>query len=176
MPFCIIEFATELPPESEQCFLAAGLVVVFHLIGEQYPFGVDFIGYRGSGEAPALPDEVERDLTPCHIPKLSSLEFVFNHVPFAMHVSTYPFQLLFELEETDTLSFNCRPENLPERFGNINVGYNNGPLLLKPCPHCLPQSRENEWHVRHYELLAIQEWREIASRNSVGKYVFERTK
>jgi hypothetical protein len=91
LPFCIVECAVEVPPESEQCFLAAGLVVVFHLIGEPYPFGADFIGYRGSGEAPLLSDKVERDLIPCHIPKLSSLEVVFNHVPSATCVSTYPF-------------------------------------------------------------------------------------
>jgi hypothetical protein len=54
-----------------------------------------------------------------------------NHVQFATHVSTHPFQLVFELEETDILSFNNRLENLPERFGNINVGYSNGSLLLK---------------------------------------------
>jgi hypothetical protein len=39
--------------------------------------------------------------------------------------------LLFELEETDISSFNCHLENLPKRFGNLNVGYNNDPLLLK---------------------------------------------
>lgn len=131
VPFCILECRKEIPSESEQCFLAAGLVVVFHLIGEPYPFGVDFIGYRGSSEAPPLPDEVERDLAPCHIPKISSLEIIFNHVPGATHVSTYPFQLLFELEETDISSFNREIEQLPERFGNLNVGYSNGPLLLK---------------------------------------------
>ena len=131
VPFCVVECMKEIPPESEQCFLAAGLVVVFHLIGEPYPFGVNFIGYRGSADAPHLPDDVERDLVPCHLPKLSSLEFIFNHVPSAIHVSTYPFQLLFELEETDISSFDSQLENLPERFGSLNVGYNNGPLLLK---------------------------------------------
>src|SRR5437762_10103803 len=70
VPFCVVECRNEIPPASEQCFLAAGLVVVFHLIGESYPFGVDFIGYRGSAEAPPLPKEVERDLAPCHIPKI----------------------------------------------------------------------------------------------------------
>ena len=131
VPFCVVECRKEVPVESEQCFLAAGLVVVFHMIGEPYPFGVDFIGYRGSAEAPRLPKDVERDLAPCHIPKISSLEFVFNQVRRARHVSTYPFQLLFELEETDVTSFNIEIERLPERFGNMNVGYTNGPLLLR---------------------------------------------
>ena len=131
MPFCVVECRNEVPPESKQCFLAAGLVVVFHLIGTPYPFGANFIGVRGSSEAPELPDQVERDLTPCRIPNISSLEAIFNHVPSATHVSTYPFQLLFELEETDISTFNSKLENLPERFGSLNVGYNNGPLLLK---------------------------------------------
>ena len=127
VPFCVCECSKEVPPESKQCLLA----VVFHLIGEPYPFGVDFIGYGGSGEAPPLPDEVYRNLTPSHIPKLSSLEFIFNYVPSATHVSTYPFQLLFELEETNIPSFNSQLENLPERFGSLNIGYNNGPLLKR---------------------------------------------
>jgi hypothetical protein len=131
VPFCVVECRKETPPESEQCFLAAGLVVVFHLIGEPYPFGVDFLGYRGSAEAPALPEEVERDLAPCRIPKISSLEIVFNYVPRAIHISSYAFQLLFELEETDVSSFDREIEHLPERFGSLNVGYNNGPLLFK---------------------------------------------
>jgi hypothetical protein len=127
----VVECRNEIPSVSEQCFLAAGLIVVFYLIGKPHPFGVDFIGYRGSAEAHLLPDEVERDLAPCHIPKISSLEIIFNLVPRAIHVSTYPFKLLFELEETDISSFNQEIKILPERFGNLNVGYNNGTLVKR---------------------------------------------
>jgi hypothetical protein len=120
---CTSKYRTEISPESEQRFLVAGLVVVFHLIGEPYPFGGDFIEYRGSAEAPSLPEEVERDLAPCRIRNISSLEIVkFNHVPRAMQVSIYAFQLFFGLEEMDVSSFNREINHLPERFGNLNVG------------------------------------------------------
>jgi hypothetical protein len=81
-------------------------------------------------EGPPLPKEVERDVAPCRIPRNSCLEMI-NHVPRVIHVSTYPFQLLFELEETDISSFNEEIEHFPEIFRNLNVGYNNGPLLVK---------------------------------------------
>jgi hypothetical protein len=57
-PFCVVECGDEIPAKSDQCFLAAGLVVVFHRIGEPYPFGVDFIGIRGSSKAPSIPSDV----------------------------------------------------------------------------------------------------------------------
>ena len=144
IPFCVVECRNEVPPESKQCFLAAGLVVVFHLIGKPYPFGANFIGVRGSSEAPELTDQVERDLTPCRIPNISSLEAIFNHVPSAIHVSTYTFQLLFELEETDISTFNSKLENLPERFGSLNVGYNGPGLLKRHARTIVPNSAEKD--------------------------------
>lgn len=98
VPFLIIECRDDIPAESKQCFLAAGLVAVFHRTGEAYPFGVEFIGIRGSSEAPLLPTAIELDLKPCHIPQLKSLEHVYNLIPKATHVSNYPHQMLFEIE------------------------------------------------------------------------------
>jgi hypothetical protein len=131
VPFCVVECGDEIPAESDQCFLAAGLVVVFHRIGEPYPFGVDFIGIRGSSKAPTIPSDVENDLRPCHIPALSTLEYIFNMIPEASHISSYPFQLVFEIAPMDVLSFNALVETLPERMGSLNIGYVNGALLVK---------------------------------------------
>src|SRR5271170_3622956 len=131
VPFCVVECGADIPAESEQCFLAAGLVVVFHRIGEPYPFGVDFIGIRGSNKAPSIPSDVENDLRPCHIPALSTLEYIFNMIPEASHISSYPFQLVFEIVPMDVSSFNALVETLLERMGSLNIGYVNGALLVK---------------------------------------------
>jgi hypothetical protein len=70
------------------------------------------------------------------------LEFIFNQVPRAIYISSYAFQLLFELEETDVSLFNQEIKHHPERFGNLNVGYNNGPLILKRHAHGITPNLE----------------------------------
>lgn len=104
-----------------QCFLTAGLVVVFHRIGEPYPFGADFIGIRGSSETPNIPSDVENDLRPCHISALSTLEYIFNIITAASHILSYPFQLVFKIEPMNVSSFNTLVETLPERMGDLNI-------------------------------------------------------
>jgi hypothetical protein len=77
--------------------------------------------------------------------------------------SPYPFQLL---EETDISSFNSRRENLPERFGSLNIGYNNGPLKRHARAITPNPARTHGTYGTTNYLLA--EWREIAFWGSVG--------
>jgi hypothetical protein len=52
-------------------------------------------------------------------------------IPEASHISSYPFQLVFEIVPMDVVSFNALVETLPERMGGLNIGYVNGALLAK---------------------------------------------
>ena len=46
-PFLIIECDKAVPDPSTTPFMIAGLIAVFILQGEPYPFGIDFVGTDG---------------------------------------------------------------------------------------------------------------------------------
>ena len=68
-PYCIVECNGFIPPESLQCFMAAGLICYFMVVGEPLPFGSEFIGEYGDGDPGEVPEEVSQDLFPYHIPR-----------------------------------------------------------------------------------------------------------
>ena len=112
--------------------MIADLVAVFMKEGGPYPFGTDFIGKesRAQQDDPAaVPETVTSDLKPFHIPNLTTFDWLFNRIPTALFISSYPQQILVELEETDPLEFEKALQFLPPRIGSLNFGYINGLLL-----------------------------------------------
>ena len=112
--------------------MIADLVAVFMKEGGPYPFGADFIGKesRAQQDDPAaVPETVTSDLKPFHIPNLTTFDWLFNRMPTALFISSYPQQILVELEETDPLEFEKALQFLPPRIGSLNFGYINGLLL-----------------------------------------------
>jgi hypothetical protein len=102
--------------------------------GGPYPFGADFIGEESSAKLddPAtVPESVANDLKPFHIPNLTTFDWLFNRIPTALFISSYPQQILVELEETDPVEFLKALGFLIPRIGSLNIGYTNGVLL-----HC----------------------------------------
>ena len=83
-----------------------------------------------------IPDHVSRDIRPFHIPKLPTFEYIHKIIPDATHVSSYPTQLVAELESTSPEIFEDKLKYLPSGIGSMSIGYVNGKLLLRP-----PQSR-----------------------------------
>ena len=75
------------------------------------------------------PKAVENDLKPFHIPNLTTFDWLFNRIPTALFISSYPQQILVELEERDPVEFVKALEFLPPRIGSLNIGYSNGLLL-----------------------------------------------
>ena len=137
IPFVIVECRDSIPPVDQQVFLAAGLVCVYVVEGGKLPFGSEYIGYYGEGEMPSdVPEHVSRDIRPFHIPKLSTFEYIHNLIPDATHVSSYPIQLVVELEATSLSLFEKKLISLPSGIGKLSIGYVNGKLLVRP-----PQSR-----------------------------------
>ena len=131
LPFLIIE-CNPLPDSAEQPFMIAGLVAVFIKEGGPYPFGIDFIGEESSAkvnDAALIPESIASDLKPFHIPNLTTFDWLFNHIHAALFISSYPQQILVELEKSDPDDFQKALECLPPRIGSLNFGYTNGPLL-----------------------------------------------
>jgi hypothetical protein len=132
IPYLIIECEESVPQESEQVFMAAGLVCVFIVAGGRYPFGVGYIG--ASGEAPPpqdIPDEVKKDIRAFHIPTLQTFAYIHKAIPSCSHVSSYATQLVVELHPLEEEEFQKQLIHLPGQFGSLSVGYINGTLLQK---------------------------------------------
>ena len=56
---------------------------------------------------------------------LDSFRWLYRHIPYASHISSYPQQLVVELEQSDDKEFYIRLQKLPPRIGSLNVGYLN---------------------------------------------------
>lgn len=137
IPFIIIECRESVPLIDQQIFMAAGLVCVFMTEGERFPFGLEFIGYYGEGEMSSdAPEHISRDIRPFHFPKLATFECIHKLIPDATHVSSYPAQLVVELESTSPEIFEEKLKYLPSGIESMSIGYVNGKFLLGP-----PQSR-----------------------------------
>lgn len=79
-----------------------------------------------------LPDHVAHDIRPFHIPKLPTFEYIHKLIPDATHISSYPTQLVAELESTSPEIFKEKLKYLPSGIGSISIGYVNGKLLPRP--------------------------------------------
>jgi hypothetical protein len=133
IPFVIIECRESIPPVDQQVFMAAGLVCVYIVEGGTLPFGSEYIGYYGEGEMPSdVPEHVSRDIRPFHIPKLSTFEYIHKMIPDATHVSSYPMQLVIELDAMSPKDFEKKLMSLPSGIGRLSIGYVNGKLLVHP--------------------------------------------
>lgn len=128
-PWCMLEFENSLPPCNERPFLVAGLIAVYLLEGEPYPLGTTYMGSPGRGPVSVDPDHITQDLTPYHVPSLSTFEYLHAAVQIAQHVSSYPKQLLFELPEMSETEFNNILATLPRRFGSMLAYYVNGEFV-----------------------------------------------
>ena len=130
-PWMIIEIEEphEVPPPQTTPFFIAGLVAVFIREGSPLPAGVGNFGIRGEGEPVRLPQSIEQDLRPYHIPKFSTFEYLHKAIPDAEHVSSYPRQLLFEMYPMTEEEFLKRLQSLPRRFGKLVACYYNGEHL-----------------------------------------------
>lgn len=113
-------------------FMIAGLVAVFVEEGGKFLFGVDFIGegFCAKQDDPnAVPESVVNNLKLFHIPNLTTFDWLFNRIPRALFISSYPQQILVELEETDPVEFQKLLGFLPPQINSHNLGYINGPLV-----------------------------------------------
>jgi len=131
LPVPLIE-CNPLPDATKQPFMVAGLVAVFMKEGGPYPFGADFMGEASSAKQDhpaAVPSTIAHDLKPFHLPNLTTFDWLFSRIPKALFISSYPQQILVELEETDPGEFEKSLQFLPPRIGSLNFGYTNGPLL-----------------------------------------------
>ena len=72
---------------------------------------------------------IPSDLKPFHIPNLTTFDWLFKRIPKALFISSYPQQILVELEETGPVEFQNSLQVLPPRIGSLNFGYINGPLF-----------------------------------------------
>src|SRR5271156_5762224 len=105
IPFIIIE-SSPVPDPRTQPFLIAGLIAIFIKEGGPYPFGVDFIGEEGEGKLDEdIPSAVSADLKPFHIPSKPTLDYLHSYFPNATHISSYPQQLVVELNRTPDSNF-----------------------------------------------------------------------
>jgi hypothetical protein len=112
--------------------MIAGLVAVFVKEGGGFPFGVDFTGEESCAKQDdpnAVPESVVNNLKSFHIPNLTTFDWLFNRIPRSLFISSYPQQILVELEETDPVEFQKSLGFLPPRIGSLNLGYINGPPL-----------------------------------------------
>lgn len=128
IPFIIIE-SSPVPDLISQPFLIAGLIAIFIKEGGPYPFGVDFIGDEGEGKLDEhIPLAVSTDLKPFHIPSKPTFEYLHAYFTNATHISSYPQQLVVELNRTPDSEFLTSLSSLPPRIGEMNIGYINGVL------------------------------------------------
>jgi len=146
-PFLIIECDKAIPDPSTTPFMIAGLIAVFMLQGEDYPFGIEFIGADGGAMGlteQEMPHAVWNDLKPFHIPKLSTFEWIHQYFsPYVAHVSTFPQQIVVEFHPMTDEEFDNALIKLPDTLGVLNVGYVNGTILTKRLARALqPQPRE----------------------------------
>jgi hypothetical protein len=133
IPFLIIECQDSVPDEAEQVFLAAGLVCVFIVLGGRLPFGAEYIGHYGEAEPPSdIPSDILRDSRPFNIPKITTFQYFHKLIPSCTHVSSYPTQLVVELEKLSPEEFQKQLKHLPGHIGSISIGYINGLLLHHP--------------------------------------------
>ena len=106
IPFLIIECRDSVPYEAEQVFLAAGLVCVFIVLGGRLTFGAEYIGHYGEAEPPSdIPEDILRDSRLFNIPKITTFEYFHKLIPSCTHVSSYPTQLVVELEKLSPEEF-----------------------------------------------------------------------
>jgi hypothetical protein len=124
-PFLFIE--CDRQPEPSSCpFLVAGLVAKFLDEDEPLPIGASFMGEAGRTYFDDVPDAILADLRRCHIPSLATFEYLFSILPAAHHITSYPHQLLVELERSSDESYVSLLQKLPVRLGDLKVGYING--------------------------------------------------
>src|SRR5271156_5383980 len=128
-PWLVVELTDHLPPPNKQPFLIAGLVCVFILEGEAFPFGIQDIGYASEGEPATLPQRVKDDLRPYHNAHKETIFHLFGIIPRAEFVSVYPRQLLIELEAMSDAEFESYLITAPRSFGRLVAKYYNGTLL-----------------------------------------------
>ena len=83
-----------------------------------------------------VPDFVWKDLKPFHIRRLATPEWIYETIPHATHVSSFPQQLVVELEQMDDEQFETVLKLLPDTIGGLNVGYINGMMLVKKQVEC----------------------------------------
>jgi hypothetical protein len=133
-PWIILEFEDELPAPSDRPFLIAGLVVVFVLEGEPFPFGINDMGRPGLGKAPSIPTDIKNDLRPYHLTKIETIHQLFILVPNAEFISIYPRQILVELEEMAEQEFDDYVASAPKAFGFLAAMYHNGPFYIRGQP------------------------------------------
>jgi hypothetical protein len=128
-PWMLIEFEDSVPDDKERPFLIAGLVGVFLLEGEPFPLGVSRFGVAGLGPATDIPSHISNDLRPYHAPSKETVQYLAEAVDAAKHISTYPRQLLFELEAMEESKFQDALTDLPRSFGRLAAHYHNGTFL-----------------------------------------------
>jgi hypothetical protein len=102
IPYLIIECEESVPQESDQVFMAAGLVGVFIITGGRLPLGVGYIGAYGEAPPPQdVPEDIINDVRPFYIPTMKTFAYIHQLIPICSHVSSYPTQLVVELEHID---------------------------------------------------------------------------
>jgi hypothetical protein len=146
-PFLIIECDKAIPDPSTTPFLVAGLIACFVIQGEPYPFGIDFIGRDGGAfglREEDIPPSVWKDLKPFNIPQLSTFQWMYDYFsPLATHISSFPQQIVVELNEMNDEQYESLLSTLPDAFGCLNIGYRNGTILTKKLARTVqPQPRE----------------------------------
>jgi hypothetical protein len=124
-PFLFVECET-LPDPTISPFIVAGLVARFLDKDEPFPIGASFIGDPGRREADDLPDEVENDLVRFHIPSKNSFRHLFQRIPSAHHITSYPHQLLVELTRCPDDVYVAMLKEMLVQVGELTVGYMNG--------------------------------------------------
>jgi hypothetical protein len=129
VPWLVIECRDSTPPEGTRPFTVAGLVAVFTLVDEPFPFGVDFIGEYGNGDELNLSTAIAGDLREHDIPKIATHNELHGLLPVAEYISSYPTQVLVECLEMSEESFQLFLDKAPSHFGELVAGYVNGTVI-----------------------------------------------
>ena len=104
-----------------------------------------------------VPRAVWRDIQPFHIPNLETFRWIHQNIKLATHVSSFPQQLVIELQKMTDQHFEEVLETLPDTIGCMNVGYVNGQLLSKKHGRQkTPQPRELDGDYDDTDYLAPQ--------------------
>ena len=128
-PWIVIQMEDDIPPPLQRPFLIAGFMAVFLLDGEPFPLGVMDLGTPAQGILENIPPTIKADLKPYHKPSIQTIEYIFNVIEDAEHVSIYPRQLLIELRQMDDETFHQLLKGLPRAFGLLPTGYTNGAFI-----------------------------------------------
>ncbi|EON98243.1 hypothetical protein UCRPA7_6215 [Phaeoacremonium minimum UCRPA7] len=133
MPFIVLEFHGDPPPEDQRPFTIAGAIAVWRSINDP-PF-IPFLGEHGQAEEITLDDSICDMMQTRKMPPDEVILYLANHIfTDCEAISLLWNTLVIELPEMETKDYLARLETLPmDLIGSPHsLEYHNGPLPNTP--------------------------------------------